>query len=124
MAYGIQLEKFFSIWDQRRRPIEINVYFNDVECLWLFRKIEILYEKSKNKVEAMSSSPIISNDRLLGGILDLEEEISDLRDKLSRRLRLHLTFKYIFFPTFAKWLHVTKEWLMKSANEVENKEDE
>lgn len=102
-AYNSQLDKFFSIWDLRKRIIELNIYFNDPECSYTFRKIERLYEKSKNKVDAMSPFPVIDNDKLLKGLLDMEDEICDLRDNLSTKLRRHLSLQYIIFPTFSKW---------------------
>ncbi len=119
-AYNHQLDKFFSIWDLRKRIIELNIYFNDHECSYIFRKIERLYERCKNKTEALSPFPIIDNDKLLEGLINIEEEIYDLRENLSRRLRLHLTFKYILFPTFLKWFFCVKGWLMKPADTLEN----
>jgi len=113
-AYEHQLDRFFSIWDLRKRIIELNVYFNDPECSYIFRKIERLYEKSKNKVEALSPFPIIDNDKLLKGLLDMEDEIYDLRGNLTKRLRLHLSLQYIFFPTFSKWGNSLKSCLLKS----------
>ena len=114
-TYNRQLDRFFSIWDLRKRIIELNVYFNDPECSYIFRKIERLYEKSKNKVESLSPFPIIDNDKLLKGLLDMEDEIYDLRDNLSKKLRLNLSLQYILFPTFSKWGTGFKRLLMKSS---------
>jgi hypothetical protein len=50
---------------------------------------------------------------LLGALLNIEEEIGELRDLLSQRLRLYLSFKYILFPTFSNWGARAKEWLLQ-----------
>ena len=113
LAYEHQLDRFFSIWDLRKRIVELNVYFNDLECSYIFRKIERLYERSKNKVGALSPFPIIDNDKLLKGLLDIEDEIYDLRKNLSKKLRLHLSLQYILFPTFSKWANSLKRCLVK-----------
>ncbi len=113
LAYEHQLDRFFSIWDLRKRIVELNVYFNDLECSYIFRKIERLYERSKNKVEALSPFPIIDNNKLLKGLLDMEDEIYDLRKNLSKKLRLQLSLQYILFPTFSKWGNSLKRCLVK-----------
>lgn len=102
-TYNRQIDKFFSIWVLRKRNIELDVYFNDPECSFVFREIESLYEKSRNKVESLSPFPIIDNDKLLKGLLDMAGEIYDLRNNLSKKLRLNLSLQYILFPTFSKW---------------------
>ena len=112
-AYNSKLDKFFSIWDLRKRIIELNLYFNDSECSYTFHKIEGLYEKSKNKVEAMSSFPIIDNDKLLKGLWDMEDEIYNLRNNLSKSLRKSLFLKYMIFPTFSKCCANIKSFLIK-----------
>lgn len=115
-AYDNQLNKFFSIWDTRKRIIELNVYFNDPECSYIFRKIESLYNESKNKIEAMSPLPIADNDKLLEGLLDIEDEIYGLRDNLSKKLRHSISLGYILFPTFSKWRTSIKDLLNNSSN--------
>jgi hypothetical protein len=102
-AYNSQIDKFFSIWDLRKRILELNIFFDDPECTYIFRKIERLFEKSKTKIDVMSPIPIIDNDKLLERLMNMDDEIFVLRDNLSTKLRRNLSLQYIIFPTFSKW---------------------
>jgi hypothetical protein len=116
-AYNNQIDKFFSIWDLRKRILELNIFFDDPECSYTFRKIERLYEKSKNKIDVMSPIPIIDNDKLLEKLMNMEDEIDVLRGNLSTKLRRSLSLQYIIFPTFSKWGTNIKTLLFKYKQE-------
>ncbi len=113
LAYYQHMDEFLSIWNLRKRILELNIYFNDPECSYIFNKIERLYEKSKNKVEALSPFLIVNNEKLLEGLLNIKGDIIDHRDDFSQKLLRQLSWQYIFFPTFAKWGHAVKERFSK-----------
>jgi len=120
--FNSHLDRFYSIWDSRKRIIELNLYFKDKNSLLIYRKIERLYEKSKNKIELLSPS----NDKLLKDLIDLEDEIYNLRSELSKRLKLHLSWVYILLPTYMRLGHNLNNWLRKpwlSSNDSGNTTD-
>jgi hypothetical protein len=78
-SYNRHIDRFYAIWDSRKRIIELNLYFKDEDSLRAYRKIERLYERSKNKIELLSPYPMTNNDKLLGDLLGLEDEIYNLR---------------------------------------------
>lgn len=119
-AFNRHLDRFYSIWDSRKRAIELNYYFKDGDAFRTYRKIERLYEKSKNKIERLSSCPMINNDQLLGDLLNLEDEIYNLRADLSTRLKLHLTWLYILLPSYMRLGHKLKKWLKRPYNPLTN----
>lgn len=119
-SLGRCLDRFYSIWDSRKRIIELNVYFKDPNSSHIYREIERLYEKSKNKIESLSLDPIIDNNKLTGDLLDLENEIIVLQNELSSGLRLHLSLLYILTPTLARWCHKVKERLKKPNDKSKN----
>ena len=111
--YNTHLDRFYSIWDSRKRIIELDLYFKDKDSLVTYRKIERLYERTKNKIELLSPCPMTNNDKLLKDLLDFEDEIYGLRSELSKRLKLYLTWVYILLPTYMRLGHNLKEWLRK-----------
>jgi len=111
--YNTHLDRFYSIWDSRKRIIELDLYFKDKDSFLTYRKIERLYEKTKNKIELLSPCPMTNNDKLLEDLLGFEDEIYGLRLKLSKRLKLYLSWVYILLPTYMRLGHNLKKWLKK-----------
>jgi hypothetical protein len=112
-SYNRHIDRFYAIWDSRKRIIELNLYFKDEDSRRAYRKIERLYEKSKNKIELLSPDPMIDNNKLLGDLLGLENEIYNLRLELSKRLMLHLSWRYILLPTYMRLGRNLSKWLNK-----------
>ena len=108
-SFNRHLDRFYSIWDSRKRAIELNWYFKDKDIFRTFRKIERLYEKSKNKIEMLSPY----NDKLLSDLLDIDDEIYTLRSDLSEKLQLHLSWLYILLPTYLRLFHKLKNWVKR-----------